>query len=55
MVAIAAVDRFVPSWLERYLSLIAAVGTRDSIHLTWFAGTAATAAVAALCFARGAA
>jgi hypothetical protein len=55
LVAIAAIDGFVPSWLEGYLRLVAAARTRCGIHLAWFAGTAASAIVAALSFARGAA
>jgi hypothetical protein len=40
LVAIAAINRFVPPWLEGHLGLIATARTRCSIHLAWFAGTA---------------
>src|SRR5260370_24408792 len=40
LVAIAAINRLVPPWLERHLSLIATARTRCSIHLARFARTA---------------
>ena len=40
LVAIAAINRLVPPWLEGHLGLIATARTRCSIHLAWFAGTA---------------
>ena len=40
LVAIAAINRLVPPWLEGHLSLIATARTRCSIHLAGFAGTA---------------
>src|SRR5205807_8118898 len=39
LVAITAINRLVPPWLEGHLSLIAAARTRCSIHLARFAGS----------------